>query len=313
MIQTISGTIDERNFGRVLVHEHVLVDFIGADQISRDRYDRDEAFRTMLPYLEEIVRQGIGSFVECTPMYLGRDPLFLKRLAEASGLQILINTGLYAAGEKEGRTEPYLPSYAFQLSAQELAGGWLKEWFEGIEGTSIRPGFIKIGVNPGPLRPISQKLVRAAALTSRQTGLAIAAHTARGVPALESLDILEQVGVAPHRYIFVHSQGEQDSALLLEYARRGGWLEFDGISPESARRHLDLILRMLEAGYENQILISQDAGWYRPGEPSGGRIRGFTYLLETFIPMLRQVGIPEATLDHLLIHNPARVFSLRKS
>lgn len=310
MIRTVLGPIEAAELGPTLAHEHILVDFIGADRISRDRYDRDEVFRTMLPYLEAVHRQSVRGFVECTPMYLGRDPLLLEHLARASGLHILVSTGLYAAGERDGRSEPYLPAYAFELSAEELAGTWLKEWFEGIEGTDIRPGFIKIGVNPGPLRPISRKVVRAAALTSKRTGLVIACHSVKCEAALESLDILEEVGVPSHRFIFVHAQGEERFDLHLRFAERGGWLEYDGIRPESLERHLRLVRETIDAGFEDRILVSQDAGWYRPGEPGGGSIRGFDFLLDRFIPLLLDTGIPEATAGHLLVHNPARAFSV---
>jgi phosphotriesterase-related protein len=206
--------------------------------------------------------------------------------------------------------EPYVPDYGFALSAEELAGGWLKEWFEGIEGTNVRPGFVKTGVNPGPLRPTSQKVFRAAAITSRHTGLAIACHTVKAVAALQCLDILEQEKVSPTRFIFVHAQGEENIELLAQCARRGAWIEFDGIDPNSAGKHLKSIRAMLDEGFESQILISQDAGWYRPGEPNGGEVRPFDFLFTDFVPSLVREGFPKATIDHLLEHNPRKAFAI---
>lgn len=305
LVHTVQGPIPTEKVGVTLIHEHLLVDFVGAASYSRGRYDLQAVVERMLPFLGRLRELGVRTFVECTPMYLGRDPLLLRRLSEESGIQIVTNTGLYAAGEREGSLEPYLPAYAYRLSAEELAGGWLKEYFEGIEGTGVRPGFIKIGVNRGSLRPISEKVVQAAIATSHHTGLAIAAHTASGVGALRILDLLEQASLPASRYIFVHAQAEESLDLQLQCARRGAWMEFDGVSPDSAERHLQLILRLLEEGFENQLLISQDAGWYRPGEPDGGNVRGFEFLLQEFIPLLRSRGVPAETVDHLLIHNPA--------
>jgi phosphotriesterase-related protein len=310
-IQTALGPIRPEDFGTALVHEHLLVDFIGAKDFSKDRYDIDQVVGKMLPYLLEVKKQGVSSFVECTPMYLGRDPVLARRLSEMSGLHILVNTGLYAAGERESSPEPYLPEYAYRLSAEVLAGGWVKEWFEGIEGTAVRPGFIKIGVNSGTLRPISEKVVRAAAVTSRHTGLLIACHTVKGVGALRILEILEEEGVPGERFCYVHAQGEENFEFHLLCAQRGAWLEYDGVGPDSAEKHLDFVTRMLEAGFEDQILVSQDAGWYRPGEPDGGKVRGFSYLLSDFVPRMLNSGIPEASVNHLLVHNPARAFAIR--
>jgi phosphotriesterase-related protein len=144
-IMTVLGPIDPKEMGLTLPHEHVLVDFVGADQVSPDRYDPEEAFQVALPYLEEAKRLGCRTLIECTPAYLGRDPKLLKRLSEATGLHLLTNTGFYNAGDGK-----YLPDFAKEASADQLAERWVKEWKEGIEDTEIRPGFIKIGMDRGP-------------------------------------------------------------------------------------------------------------------------------------------------------------------
>ena len=43
-IITVTGPVKSKALGTMLPHEHVLVDFVGADKVSPDRYDRDEAF-----------------------------------------------------------------------------------------------------------------------------------------------------------------------------------------------------------------------------------------------------------------------------
>jgi phosphotriesterase-related protein len=282
-----------------LIHEHIMVDFIGADKVSKDRYDADEVFDVMLPYLKEIRALGVTGFGECTPMYLGRDAQLLARLAEAADMNIITNTGLYK--------EPYLPEYAFQKSADELAQMWIDEIENGIEDTGIKPGFIKIAVNPGNLIPIQQKIVRAAASTSLATGTTIAAHTGHGVAALEELDILEEEGVPLNKFIFVHAGTDKDH----EVAQRGAWVEYDGIRKEEAERNIQLIKGMLEKGYEDNLLLSQDAGWYNVGQPKGGKIRGYAYLVEEFIPLMKESGIDQDTIDKLMILNPARALRIR--
>lgn len=310
-IQTVLGPIPASDLGRTLVHEHLLVDFIGAGRISRSRYDAEHAFHTLLPFLRDIRQRGFRSFFECTPAYLGRDPQLWRRLSEGSEVHIITNTGFYAAGSREGEPEPFVPEWAMDLTPAELAGGWIKEWNEGIEGTGVRPGFLKIGVTPGGvLRPIAERIVRAAARTYRRTGLAIACHTVEGRSALRILDLLEEEEAPGSSFLYVHAQGESDRALHLAAAKRGAWISLDGLGPGSLERDLDLILYLLEQGLENQLLISQDAGWYRPGEPNGGEIRGFTFLIDEFLPQLRSRGVPDATLDHFLIHNPRLAFQL---
>jgi phosphotriesterase-related protein len=311
IIQTVRGPVPSAELGRTLVHEHLLVDFIGAAAVSRNRYDSEHAFQRLLPYLKEIRLLGFTGFFECTPAYLGRDPELWRRLSRASGVHIVTNTGFYAAGSREGEPEPFVPSWARELSPEELAGGWIKEWHEGIEGTGIRPGFIKIGVTPGgALRPIAERIVRAAALTSRRTGLAIACHTVEGTSALRCLDILRAEGTSPRSFIYVHAQGEKDPGLLEAAARRGAWISIDGIGPNSVEKDLGLIRFLLQKGFQDQVLLSMDAGWYRPGEPEGGQIRGFSFLSEEFLPVLRANGVKEETLERLLVRNPRAAFEI---
>src|SRR5215471_107202 len=163
----------------VLVHEHVLVDFVGAHQIRPGRYDRDEVFRIALPKLEEVRRLGCRRLLECTPNFLGRDPELLARLADAVGIEIWSNTGLYGAGNHK-----FVPAFARSETAAQLAKRWIAE-----TRMAWRPRFIKIGVNRGPLDELDRKLIRAAAITSRETGLTIASHTGDGAAVVEQLEV----------------------------------------------------------------------------------------------------------------------------
>lgn len=291
--------------GVTLPHEHVLVDFVGADKIQPARYDPDEVFEVVLPYLKEAVQAGCRTLCECTPNYLGRDPRLLQRLARASGLQILTNTGLYgAAGDR------FVPRYAYEESPEQLARRWILEFREGIDGTGIRPGFIKIGVDPGPLSPIDRKLVQAAAVTHRETGLVIAAHTGNGEAALQQIDVLEGEGVSPSAWIWVHAQNERDQSLHVEAARRGAWVEFDGIAPRTLDRHLELVQHMKEKGLLEHVLVSHDAGWYHVGEPRGGTFRPYTTLFTGFLPRLRKLGWTEGEIRQLTVINPREAFTV---
>jgi phosphotriesterase-related protein len=301
-IMTVRGPIPPGLFGMALPHEHVLVDFIGADKTGRHRYDPDDVFRVMLPYLKEAREQGWTGFVDCTPAYLARDPAVLRRISEASDLHILTNTGYYK--------EPFLPPHAFTDSVDALADRWVREFEEGIDGTGIRPGFIKIAVNPGPLVPIQQKIVRAAARAHRRTGLTVASHTVAGVAALEELDLVEKEGMDPGRFIVVHADGEPDREFHQKIARRGAWVEFDGVGGRPTAEHVAMILAFLERSGPDRLLLSHDAGWYNVGEPDGGRQRGFTSLVSDLLPALRDRGVKEELLRQILTTNPARAYTV---
>lgn len=303
---TVTGPHPAGELGVVLPHEHVLVDFGGADVASPARYVRAEVHGVVRPHLEALVSLGVGTLFECTPAFLGRDPLLLRELSRATGLRIVTNTGYYAA--RGGR---HLPPHAFSATADELAARWTAEWEHGIDGTGIRPGFLKIGVDPGSLNDVEEKLVRAAARTHRRTGLTIAVHTGPAEAAFRQLEILGEEGVDPAAWIWVHAQGEDDAERHLAAARRGGWVAFDGVSPERLAADVARVVRMREAGLLGRTLVSQDAGWYHVGEPGGGAFRGFGTLSTAFLPALREAGLTEAEIHRLVVLNPAEAFAIR--
>jgi phosphotriesterase-related protein len=303
-IDTVTGPISPDGLGVTLMHEHVLVDFIGASSVSPTRYDADAAFKAVLPHLRQARQLGCRTLVECTPAYLGRDPRLLRRLSEASGLHILTNTGYYGAAQ-----DKFVPAHAFRETADALAARWIREWEEGIDGTNIKPALMKIGVDEGKLSEIDARLVRAAALTHRRTGLPIASHTGNGVAAHEELDLLEGAQVPLSAFIWVHAQSERDPAVHAAVARRGAWVEFDGINETSVDRHVDLVARMKSEGLLARVLVSHDAGWYRVGEPDGGRFRPYDALFTTFRPALDAARFTGAEVRQLLVDNPRRALT----
>ena len=205
IVMTVRGPIRSSTLGFTLTHEHILVDFIGAEKYSKNRYDVDEVYNTALPFLKDVKNKGCSTFMDCSPAYLGRDVQLFKRLAETTGLNILTNTGYYGAA-----SELFLPPHVYTESAEQIAARWIKEWTNGIEGTGIKPGFIKTSVDNAPLTNAQRKIIEAAALTHLATGLTIAVHTGNGEAAKEQLTILNSYGVSPSARIWVHAQNEVD-------------------------------------------------------------------------------------------------------
>jgi phosphotriesterase-related protein len=303
-IHTVRGRI--RPAGPTLVHEHVLVDFIGADKVSRERYDPSEVFRVALPFLERLFAQGCRTFVDCTPAYLGRDAHLLRRLSERSRLNIVTNTGYYGAAD-----DKFVPAHAYRETPEQLSQRWIREFKDGIEGTGVRPGIIKIGVDRGSLSDIDAKLVRSAALTHRATGLTIASHTGDGVAALEELKLLRDAGVSHSAFIWVHAQNEADLDLHARAAAGGAWVEFDGLNEKTTGKHVQLVKHMIARGYLHRALLSHDAGWYHVGEPGGGSFRDYTYLFTDFVRALETAGVTKDQIEQILVRNPAEALGVR--
>jgi predicted metal-dependent phosphotriesterase family hydrolase len=305
LIQTVNGRIKANSLGNALPHEHIMVDFIGASEVSPLRYDSREVYQRALPFLNDLSARGCKAFFDCTPAYLGRDVKILQRLSSASGLHIITNTGLYGA-----RDNAFIPWNLMQKNSQQLAAIWIKEARRGIDGTNILPGFIKIGVDRGSLSEFHAILAEAAALTHLKTGLSIASHTGPAEAAYQQVEILRKNGVSPEAFIWVHAQEEKDNQHHFTLANKGVWIEFDGISDktESIERHLNHLLAMKSANLLHKVLISQDSGWYNVGEPNGGNFKDFNAIYDKFVPAMRKHKFTESEIDLLLVKNPARAF-----
>jgi len=287
-----------------LSHEHILVDFIGADKISKEDYDRKKVMNEMLPFLVELKKYQVKYFVDATPPFLGRDPVLLRQLSEATDLTILTNTGLYGA-----RQNKYIPAYAIDLSAEELSERWIKEFRDGIGDTGIRPGFIKISVDAtNPLDPMHDKIVKAAALTHLATGLTIASHTGKAVGLWPQLEILKKEGVSPSAFIWVHAQNENDPEAYLQAAETGCWISLDGVGWK-IEPYVEKLIWAKKAGILDHVLISHDAGWFDP-QKTKQDITPYTNIFENLIPRLKKAGFTDGDINRLLSVNPAKAFGI---
>ncbi len=279
-----------------LVHEHVLVDL---RPLSRrpDAIDLEAVFAAAKPRLEEVARLGCVRFQECTPAYLGRTPRLLRRLTDATGIDIWTNTGWYAARDRQ-----FLPPEAATETAAAIARRWVGEARHGVDG--MKPRFVKIGVNRAPLHPIDRKIVEAAAICSRETGLTVVSHTGGGGPAaVEQLEIFTAAKADLNRFVWVHADSEKDHAFHERVARAGAWVEFDHVSEKNLDAHLAAVRFMASKNLLGRTLISQDSGYYRPDQPQGGIFRPFSFLYTGFLPKLDPAWVPV-----LMAANPVEAF-----
>lgn len=305
IVMTVNGPLDVQNMGFTLTHEHVMADFIGAEKFSKDRYNADEVFETALPFVKDARAKGVDTFIDCTPAYLGRDAGILKRLSDAAGINMLTTTGYYGAVN-----EKFVPKHAYSESAQQLADRWISEWDHGIEGTSIKPGLIKTSTDKGPLTPMQRKLIQAAGITHLSTGLTIAVHSGNGDAAFEQLEILKQEGVSPSARIWVHAQNETNKEMHIRAGKLKTWVSFDGVNPDTLQINLDHLTTMKENKLLEQVLVSQDSGWYNVGDPKGGNFKPYTCVVTQFIPLLQQNGFTQDEIDLIFRKNPAKAFAI---
>lgn len=308
LVMTVRGPMPASSLGKTLSHEHVLVDFIGAEDTGYHRWNKAEVVKVMLPRLLEIEKMGYRSLFECTPAFLGRDPQLLNRLSELSGLNVITNTGYYGA-----RQNQFVPQKVQAWTIEQLSKKWIQEFWKGIEDTGIRPGFMKIGVDRDDiLSPMHEKLVRAACRTHLATGLTIASHTGPTPVVFEIADILAEEGVDPSAFVWVHATRDNVENLT-KAAQLGLWVSIDNLRANAnlLRANVERIVALKQAGFLNRVLVSQDAGWYRPGEDGGGAIAPYTFVENSLLPALVKEEFTERDIEQLLVTNPAEAFTIR--
>lgn len=310
-IMTVDGQINASEMDTTLVHEHVMVDWIGADSTGYHRWDRESVVERVLPYFLEVKEKGVNTIFDLTPAYLGRDPYILKELSEQSDLNIVTNTGFYGAVDNT-----YMPQLAYAQSVEEISEIWIDEFENGIEDSGIRPGFMKISVAvEKPLSELHQKIVDAAIATHLETGMTITSHTIGDVPALEQIERLKSNGVSPTAWVWTHAQSGTVEGNL-EAAGEGAWISLDNVNDEgdgtgNIQWTADRIDELKEASFLNQILISHDAGFYEAGSENGGSFRSYTDIFDYLIPELEDRSFTDEEIHQLIIRNPQEAYGIR--
>ena len=305
-IHTIKGPIEIDALDLILPHEHLFTDLRGPWIADYARGEPAAVVKVVEPYLAEASAAGITALVECSTVGVGRNLPVLRSLSEVTSIHIIAPTGVYR--------DAYIPETLREINEHDLAELWRTELTEGIEGTSIRAGFIKLAMSDDGPTTLEIRNLKAAARASQNTGAVIASHTIGGKVARKEMDVLEEAGLDLHRFIWIHAQTEPDISILKETARRGAYVELDSVGApyQSQTELLDTAIALIEAGFADHLLLSHDAGWYNPahrdGLPEEG-FRGYTALTGDFLPGLTKRGINEEQVRLITVNNPAKAFS----
>ena len=300
---TTLGPKGAGELGMILPHEHIFVDLGPIEEANYRRADAADVIRLMAPEIEKIKALGVTALVECTPEGVGRRADIDLAVSRATNFPVVLPTGIYR--------EPWVPEWAHRASEAELTAWMVRELTEGIGDTGVPAAWIKVSAGDDGITDVESKILRAAARAGAETGATIGSHTIRGRVVRDQLDILDASGYTAERFIWIHTQAEADFDLHLEMAARGAWLEYDAIgSAQMSDGHfIDLIGRVLAAGYGRQLLLSHDRGWYDPSQPNGGVPKPFTHINEIFLPKLQAAGVDAAAIRQLTHDNPFRAYA----
>lgn len=300
---TTLGKYDADQLGLILPHEHIFVDLGPIEEENWKDARADAVVAVMAPELERAKAVGVTALVEATPLGVGRRADIVKAVSEAAQFPLVVPTGIYR--------EPWIPQWAHDAPMEQIQDWMITELTGEIDVSGVQAGWIKLSASDDGLTDAEIKVLRAAARAGIATGALIGSHTINGNVVKDQLRIIEEEGYHAGRFLWIHTQAEEDFNIHVEVARRGAWLEYDSIGSEATSDEylFDLIARILDAGYGDQLLLSHDRGWYDPSKPGGGDVMPFTYLSERFLPKLKNLGMDKSTIAKLIEENPFRAFA----
>lgn len=284
--------------GITYMHEHVTIDLSG---IKKDLDCRLDAFDETVEEFKELRKKGVTTILDVTNRGMGRNLEYALKVQEKSGVKIIFSTGYYK--------EPFLPEEVYNVSEKELIGIMVKEIVEGIEGSGIKAEVIgEIGTSKGAITPIERKLLAAGARAQTETGRPVSTHTTLGTLGLEQIEILKENGADLNKVIIGHVDLSGDIDYILKLIDAGVYVAFDTIGkinymPEEKR--LSMLKEICKRGLSDRVVMSMDITRKSHLKIRGGL--GYSYLLDTFIPYIKENGINEKDIENMLINNASDI------
>ena len=298
---TVRGPIDPSQMGITQTHEHLQLDAM--DHYGGYGFVIDDE-DLVIDELKAFTEAGGRTICDVTVDEIGRNPAALARISETADVHVVMGSGWYR--------EFGYPAEVEKHTSNELADILVRDIEQGVGDSGIRAGFIgEIGTGRHHVKPAEERVFRAAALAQMQTGVVISTHTTRwGTLALEQITMLREFGADLSRVIIGHLGDRRGVHHLLPIAEQGVYVEVDNIGyldyqPEDVRA--DNVAALVREGFVDQVLLSEDICMLEHLKAHGGK--GYGYLLEIFIPLLRERGVGQGDIDKMLVDNPARAFA----
>ena len=312
-VQTVQGSVDADELGVVLAHEHVRFRDEAVANEWPDRYDAGSELDAATDAVSAARARGVSTIIDPTAMFGGRDVLFMKHVAEQTGVRIVPCTGIYSYD--------YLPQYFANRDIDAMAEHFVSDIERGIQGTAIRAAFIKCAADAAGVTENVEKIHRACARASVQTGTPIMAHS---MPAAgtgpRQVEIFKDEGVDMARVQIAHCGDTDDVAYIERLIAEGVYVGLDRYGIEMflpIDKRNATAAELLRKGHLERLIVSQDycatIDWYpielRPAFEERGAIRNWsmTLVFDEVVPALRDEGVlDDAAFDTIFVDNPRR-------
>lgn len=322
MVNTVTGPVSASELGRTLIHEHFLYGYCGYQgDKTLGPFKEDEAVKACKENADMAKAYGIKTIVDATTNECGRDPIFLKRISEETGLNVICSTGYYF------QPESAYGYWKFRAASanieEEIEQMYVTELTEGIEGTGIKAGVIKLASSADEFTDLEKCFFRAAARAQKKTGCVIITHTQLGTLGPEQAKLLIENGADPKKIAIGHMSGNLDYDYHKAVMDQGVYENIDRLGLEGELFHtpknpevVTLIKKLCENGYGDKINLGHDLVDYQLGRPNvmtgmmAETLKGANWskIGKQVIPEMKKQGIPDAQIEKFFTDNPMHLF-----
>ena len=285
--------------GYTMMHEHMMIDLSG---VKQDLDCRLDCMDEIIDELKQLYCFGVRNIVEVSNRGMARDISIIQQIEQETGIRIIKSTGWYK--------EPFLPQEVYDCSVEELAQIMEKELTEGIDDTNETAHVIgEIGTSLHVWEEAERKVFDAAILAAKKINCPITTHTTLGTLAYEQASYLIENKIDPNKIIIGHIDLCKDLSMIKKVLELGVNVAFDTVGknnyfPDAKR--VEFLLELEKCNLISQVVMSVDITRKSHLRNRGGI--GYTYLFDTFIPMLIEAGMKEESIELMMKLNPARIF-----
>ncbi|MFC0525839.1 phosphotriesterase [Pontibacillus salicampi] len=322
MVETVLGPVDASKLGKTLIHEHFFFGYPGFQgDMTLGTFDFEEKKQQGIAVAKLMQQQGVETVVDPTPNECGRHVGLLKAVAEATGMNIICATGFYYEGE--GATPYFKFRQQLGTAEAEIYEMFMEEITNGIEGTGIKPGVIKLASSKDVITDYEQMFFRAAVKAHKETGIVLLTHTQEGTMGPEQAKLLIEEGATPEKIVIGHMCGTTDVTQHLSTLEQGVYLGLDrfglhgivGAPMDEARK--TVLAGLIGQGYGKRLLLSHDTvnvWWGREPklpEPLQEMLQNWrpNHLFIHILPELLEKGVlTEEQVEEMFYHNIADLF-----
>jgi phosphotriesterase-related protein len=308
-VNSVLGPLDTSQLGFTLTHEHVFTASAGIQQTFPELFgDFNRFTEQAVATLTEAREDGIQTIIDLSTLDLGRDVRFLAEMSRRTGVNIIAATGIWRD----------IPRALWFRSPDEIAALFVREIEQGIEGTGIRAGIIKVANDMDGVTREGEIILRAAARAAKQTGVRVSTHTyAPGRVGEQQVAIFQDEGFDMNRLYIGHSNDSTDLEYLQGLLAKGVWLGLDRhqtsvpIGPDWEGR-TQTMAALIKAGHADRLMLSHDwsvLGVSRTSDPTVSRTYnpdGWLFIKRKVYPRLLELGIRQEQIDLLNNDNPRR-------